>query len=51
MFIQMISSELPNILLLNLVLCCTIMGWNVMQKDLFAIFKVKAAARACMIKL
>ena len=41
----------PNILLPNSVLWCIIMGWSVMQKDLFAIFKVKVTATALMIKI
>ena len=45
MFFQIISSKLPNILLPNLVLWCTIMSQTVMQKDRFAIFKVKVTAK------
>ena len=51
MSVQMISSKLLNMLLPNLVLWCIIMSWNVMQKDWFAIFKVKVTARANMIKI
>ena len=46
MFVQMISSKPPNILFPNLVLWSIIMSWRVMQKDLFAIFKVRVTARA-----
>ena len=46
MFIQVMSSEPPNILLPNLVLGCIILSWSVLQKDWFAIFKVKVTARA-----
>ena len=49
MFVQKISSKPPNILLPNLVLWCSILSWSVMQKDWFAIFKVKVTARAYMI--
>ena len=45
-FIQIILSKPPNILLPNLVLRCIIVSWSVMQKDLFAIFKVKVTAWA-----
>ena len=51
MFVQMISSKPPNILFPNLVLSCIIMSRSVMQKDWFAIFRVKVAARAHMIKI
>ena len=51
MFIQMISAKPPNILLPNMLLWCIIMNWNVMQKDLFTIFKVKVTTRAHMIKI
>ena len=47
----MISSKPPNILFPNLVLWCIIMSQSVMQKDWFAIFKVKFTARALMIKI
>ena len=50
MFVLVISSKLPNILLPNLVLWC-FMSRSLMQKDWFAIFKVKVTARAHMIKL
>ena len=39
-FVHMISSKPP----INLVLWCIIMSWSVMQKDWFAIFKVKVTA-------
>ena len=52
MFIHIISSKLPNILLPNLAFWCIIMNLSVMQKDWFAIFKVKIKARASyMIKI
>ena len=41
MFVQMISSELQNILLLNLVWWCIITSWSVFQNNWFAILKVK----------
>ena len=44
-FVQMISSKQPNILLPNLVLWCIIMSRSVMQKDWFAIFKVKVTVK------
>ena len=50
MFVQMVSSEPPNILCPNLVLRCIILSQNVLQKDWFASFKVKVTARAHMIK-
>ena len=50
-FVQMISSESSNILFPNLVLSCIIMSRSVMQKDWFAIFRVKVTARAHMIKI
>ena len=50
MYVQMISSKPPNILFPNLVLWCIIMSLSVMQKDWFAILKVKVTARAHMIK-
>ena len=46
MFVQVISSKVPNILLLNLVLWCIIMSQSVTQKDRFAIYKVMVRARA-----
>ena len=50
-FIQMTFSKPPNILLPNWVLWCIIMGWSVMQKKLFVMFKVKVTAAALMIKI
>ena len=50
-FVQMIFSKPPNILFPNLVLWCIIMSRRVMQKDWFAIFKVKVTASAHMIKI
>ena len=49
-FVQ-ISSKLLNILLPKLVLWCIIISWSVIQKDWFAIFKVKFTARAYMIRI
>ena len=40
-FVQMISPKPSNILFPNLVLWCIIMSQSIMQKDCFAIFKVK----------
>ena len=51
MFVQMISSKLPNILWPNLVLWCIVTSQSVVQKDCCAIFKVKATARAHVIKM
>ena len=51
MFVQMVSSKPQNILLPNLVWWCIIVRLSVMQKDWFAIFKVKVSARAHMIKI
>ena len=51
MFVQMRSSKPPNILFPNLVLWCIIMSLSVMQKDWFAIFKVRITARTHMIKI
>ena len=42
-FVQMIFSELLNLLLPNLVWWCIIMSQIVFQKDWFAVFKVKVA--------
>ena len=50
-FVQMISSKPPNILFSNLVLWCIIMSQSVMQKDWFAIFKVKVTASAHVTKI
>ena len=49
MFAKMIFSKPPNILLPNLVFWCIIMSGSVMQKDWFAVFKVKVTARAHII--
>ena len=51
MFVEMIFSEPPNILCSNLELWFIVMSQGVMQKDWFAIFKVKVTARAHMIKI
>ena len=50
-FIQMLLSKLPNILLPNLVLWCIIISWSVMQIDWFALFKVSVTAGALVIKI
>ena len=50
-FVQMTSAKPPNILFSNLVLWYIITSLSVMQKDWFAIFKVKVTARAYMIKI
>ena len=49
MFVQMISSKPSNILFSNLVLWFFIMSQSVMQKDWFAVIKVKVTARTHMI--
>ena len=51
MFVQMISSKPPNILFPNFVLWSIIMSQSIIQKDWFAIFKVKVTARVHMIKI
>ena len=51
MFVQMIFSKPSNILFSSLVLWFIIMSLSVMQKDWFAIFKVKVTARAHMIRI
>ena len=51
MFVQMISSKPPNIWLPNFALWCTIMSRSVIEKDRFAILKVKVTPRAHKIKL
>ena len=53
MFVQMISSKPPNMLLPNLAWWCIIMNWSVMHKNWFAarIFRVKVTAKAHMIKI
>ena len=50
-FIQIISSKAPNILLPNLEMWCIIMSWRVMLKDWFGIFKVKVTISAHMMKI
>ena len=50
-FVQMISSKWPNIFLPNLVMWCINLSWSVMQKDWYAIFKVKVTTKARMIKI
>ena len=50
MFVWIIFSEPWNILLPNLVWWCSIMSQSVIQKKLFAVFKVVASARAHIIK-
>ena len=51
LFSQMISSELQNILLPNLVWLCSIISLSVIQKDWFIVFNVKVTARADIIKI
>ena len=51
MFVQMISSKPPNKLFSNLVLWCIIISQSVIQRDWFAIFKVKVTARVHMIEI
>ena len=50
-FVQIISSELQNILSPNLVWWCSTMSQSVMPKTLLAIFKVKVTARLHMTKV
>ena len=50
MFVQVISSELLNLLLPNLVLWCILMSQIVFQKDWFAVFKVKVTVKDLKIK-
>ena len=50
-FLQMISSKPPNSWLPNAVSWCIIISESIMQKERFAIFKVKVTAVAHMIKL
>ena len=47
-FLQLVSSKPPNILLPNLVLWFIFMSQSVMQKDWIAIFKVKVTARVLL---
>ena len=51
MFVQMISSKPSNILFSRLVLWFISMSQSVMQRDLFAIFKVNVTAKAHKIKI
>ena len=51
MFVRMISSELLNILLPNLVGLCSIVSQNVMQKNWFTVFNVNFTDRAYIIKI
>ena len=48
MFVQMIASELLNILLPNLILWGIVMSWSVIQK---AVSKIRVTVRAHMIKI
>ena len=50
-FIQIMSSNLPNTLRPTLVVWYIIMSWSVMPKDWFAIVKVTVTARAHMMKI
>ena len=49
--IPVISLELLNHFLPNMVLWCIVMRWCVMQKNVFIIFNVKVTARAYIIKM
>ena len=51
MFVHMISSELLNLLLPNLVWWCIIMSQIVCQKDWFNVFKVKVIVKDNIIKI
>ena len=51
MFVQMISSELLNLLLPNLVWWCIIMSQIVSPRDWFAVFKVKVTGNDNIIKI
>ena len=51
MFVQMIFSELLNLLLPNLVWWCIIMSQIVCQKDWFNVFKVKVIVKDNIIKI
>ena len=51
MFVQMISSESLNLLLLNLVLRYIIMSQIVFQNDWFAVFKIKVTMKDHVIKI
>ena len=50
MFVQMISSEMLNLLQPNLILWCIIMSQIVCRKDLLAVFKVKVKVKVNIIK-
>ena len=50
-FVQMIASELLNLLLLNLVWWCITVSQIVFQKDWFAVFKVKVTVKDYIIKI
>ena len=50
-FVQRISPETLNLLWPDLVLWCTITSQSVVQKNLFAIFKVEVTVRAFIIKI
>ena len=50
MFVQMIFSELLNLLLPNMVWWCIIMSQIVFQKNWFAVFKVKVTVMDNVIK-
>ena len=49
-FIWMISPVLLNLLWLNFVWWCNIMGLNIMQEDWFAVFKFRVTMRAHLIR-
>ena len=51
MFVQIISSEPPYILLPNQVWLCSIISQSVMQKKWFTVFNVKVTVRSYMIKI
>ena len=51
MFVQMIPSELLNLLQPNLVGCCIILSHIVFQKDWFAVFKVRVTLKDRVIKI
>ena len=51
MFVQMLSSETLNLLLLNLVWWCNIMSQIVFEKDWFAVFKIMVIVMDNVIKI
>ena len=51
MFVQIIISESPNLLLPNLVWWCVIVNKIVFQKDWFAVFKVKVIVKDHIIRI